>query len=73
MKKIILSAFILFILSFVFAYFNIYDNKDTCLDTGFCREGLIINTEKGQILINEQTCKSENGVWDDKKRACRLK
>lgn len=51
----------------------IYDDKDACLDSGYCKEGLSLNTANGQIIINEENCKQENGTWIDKKRVCQLK
>ena len=68
--KIFISFII--VLSILFLA-NLYDDKDTCLDTGFCKEGLTLNTDSGQIVINETTCKKEHGFWNNKKRACQFK
>ncbi|MDO5438237.1 MAG: hypothetical protein Q4F80_08590 [bacterium] len=51
----------------------IYDDKDACLDSGYCKEGLSLNTANGRIIINEENCKQENGTWIDKKRVCQFK
>ena len=48
----------------------LYDDRELCLTTGHCREGLYLNTENGEILINEETCLNDNGHWDEKRRWC---
>ncbi len=72
MKTFLISLFIIVATVLFILYLHIYDAKDACLDLGFCKEGLILNTENGQIVINEKTCKQENGVWDNKKKVCRF-
>ena len=47
-------------------------DKDVCLDSSVCKEGLKINTEYGLIKINKETCLKYNWVWDDKKKSCNL-
>ena len=70
-KIIILSFLILFILIFG-VFYVIKDDKDICLDSGICREGLIINTKYGEISINKENCIKYNWLWNDEKRFCKI-
>ena len=70
-KIIVLSFFILFILIFG-VFYVIKDDKDICLDSGICREGLIINTQYGEISINKENCIKYNWFWNDEKRFCKI-
>jgi hypothetical protein len=70
-KIIILSFLILFILIFG-VFYVIKDDKDICLDSGICREGLIINTQYGEISINKENCIKYNWLWNDEKRFCKI-
>ena len=70
-KIIVLSFFILFILIFG-VFYVIKDDKDICLDSGICREGLIINTQYGEISINKENCIKYNWLWNDEKRFCKI-
>ena len=47
-----------------------FDDLDFCLDTGVCQEGLPLNTEKGKIIVNKDTCLDHNGKWDEKYTRC---
>lgn len=58
---------------FAFLFIFVYDDIDACLDSGFCKEGLTLNTEHGQIIVNEKTCKEENGTWIEKRKTCQFK
>ena len=53
--------------------FYITDNKDLCLDTGYCKEGLSLNTEFGQITVNQETCIKAHGTWIYDKKYCKFK
>ena len=53
--------------------FLFLDNKDTCLDIGYCKQGLKINTESGLIEINKENCKKHNWQWDEKSKSCYIK
>ena len=66
------SSFIIIILLFITLLFSSKD-KDVCLDTGFCKEGLEVNTRGYTIIINEQTCKANEGIWITKKKICNFK
>lgn len=70
-KIIILSFLILFILIFG-VFYVIKDDKDICLDSGICREGLIINTQYGEISINKENCIKYNWLWNNEKRFCKI-
>jgi len=70
-KIIVLSFLILFILIFG-VFYVIKDDKDICLDSGICREGLIINTQYREISINKENCIKYNWLWNDEKRFCKI-
>ena len=70
-KIIVLSFLILFILIFG-VFYVIKNDKDICLDSGICREGLIINTQYGEISINKENCIKYNWLWNDEKRFCKI-
>ena len=70
-KIIVLSFLILFILIFG-VFYVIKDDKDICLDSGICREGLIINTQYGEISINKENCIKYNWLWNDEKQFCKI-
>jgi len=74
MKKVIfiLSATVVFTL--VYVYLSNIDNKDICLDSGVCKEGLTVNMPNGNtITINEFSCKQYNGTWRSKYNDCYFK
>ena len=78
MKNIILSLVILIAviagISFVLLFNYIYDDKDTCLDSGVCKEGLTLRMNDGkEIIINKDTCIQYNGEWREKRRDCILR
>ncbi len=52
-----------------FCYF-FDDAPDTCLDIGYCKKGLQLNTEYGLVTINKETCKKYNWTWYDNKKEC---
>ena len=70
-KIIVLSFLILFILIFG-VFYVIKDDKYICLDSGICREGLIINTQYREISINKENCIKYNWLWNDEKRFCKI-
>lgn len=63
---ILLSAFILCI----YIYWN--DDKDICLDTSLCKEGLEVNTEYGLIKINKENCIKYNWKWIENSKMCNM-
>ncbi|MBQ9246357.1 hypothetical protein IJ182_08835 [bacterium] len=78
MKNIILSLVILIAviagISFVLLFNYIYDDKDACLDSGVCNEGLTLRMNDGkEIIINKDTCIQYNGEWREKRRDCILR
>ena len=81
MKNIILKivkiifAFLLILCGLVLTIFLLYffDDKDFCLDTSICKEGLELNTEYGLIKINKENCLKYNWKWDDKSRYCDMR
>lgn len=66
--------FIIFSLFFVSAIFiktNLDIDKDTCMDSGFCKIGLRVNIQSGkQITINKKSCIDNKGKWLQKKQVC---
>ena len=67
--KILISLIILICLILIIL---IDIDKDTCLDSSFCKEGLEINTEYGLVKINKENCLKYNWIWNDKKKSCNL-
>lgn len=49
------------------------DFQDICLDSGYCKEGLLLNVNGKSISVNEQSCRKNNGVWIQDKRFCQFK
>lgn len=60
--------FLLVLMSFVVCV--LFDYNDICLDTGYCKEGLKVNTEYGDVVISKKACKEHNWVWRSKCRDC---
>lgn len=72
--KILKILSIVFIFAFLSLYIFctiFYDDADFCHDSGYCKEGLPLNTEIGLIVISEETCKLTKGVWLQEKRMCK--
>ena len=53
--------------------FFIKDDKDFCLDSGTCKEGLEVNTEHGRIKINKENCLKYGWQWDEKIKECKVR
>ena len=74
--KIFLKFTILLIIIIYTIYISIIASigldKDVCLDSSVCKEGLGINTEYGLVKINKENCLKYNWFWDDKKKSCNL-
>lgn len=49
------------------------DDLDFCLDTLICAEGLVLNVGDKTIIINEQTCSAQSGIWDEANKECDLR
>ena len=76
-KKILFSVGFIFV--FVFLYIVVFliseywlDDKDSCLDTGICKQGLEVNTEYGLIKINKETCTQYNWQWIEEYKICNI-
>ena len=74
--KIFLKFTILLIIIIYVIYISIISStgfdKDVCLDSSVCKEGLEINTEYGLVKINKENCLKYNWVWDNEKKSCNL-
>ena len=79
MKKFIIISLIILAIalagtSFLLLFNYIYDDKDACLDSGVCKEGLTLRMNDGkEIIINKGTCIQYNGEWREKRRDCILR
>ena len=60
----------LFTIKFAHIFF---DDKDFCLDTGYCKEGLTLNIEGVRITVDEYTCKKYSGIWYSNRKICNFK
>jgi len=72
---IILSIILIFLIVSIFllTLFSAYDtNLDMCLDTGFCKQDLKINTEYGETIINKANCLKYGWKWIEEDNACYL-
>lgn len=67
----ILLWFVIFACS-TFALF-FWDDKDVCLDSGWCKEGMEINNENGCFIINKKSCIENGGIWKSDKKICHFK
>ena len=57
----------------IFLFFFMTNNDfDTCLDTGFCKSGIEINTEYGKVKIDKKICLKYKWKWHEKENACFL-
>ena len=76
MKKFIIISLVFLAIalagtSFVLLFNYIFDDKDACLDSGVCKEGLTLRMNDGQeIIINKDTCKQYNGEWRESRKDC---
>lgn len=48
------------------------EDKDICLDTGICKEGLEVNTINGNITISKENCIKYNWLWNEERRYCNV-
>lgn len=74
MQKFLIIIILIMLLAVIilFGFYQSYikDDKEFCLDTGRCVEGLEINTEYGRIKINKENCVKYGWQWDDEKKWC---
>ena len=75
--KLILKIIIVLILLIYFIYLILIAlidiDKDTCLDSSFCKVGLEVNTKYGLIKINQKNCIKYGWIWDEKRKRCNMK
>lgn len=57
----------------ILVYMYIADDKDACLDTGYCKEGLFLNLNGKRVMVNEQSCIENNGKWLSVENICQFK
>ncbi len=72
MKKFIFFSFIILIL-LLFIVRLTTDDVDMCLDTGYCKEGLLLNTQSGQIIVNQENCVINDGTWISDRKYCNFR
>lgn len=71
--KNIFLAMALMVLIVIVITIIFYNPQDACLDSGYCKKGLPLNIEGKKIIVNEQTCKENNGIWYQDKKVCHFK
>lgn len=74
---ILVSSIVVFLMFIALGIFGIFyfikDDKDFCMDSGICKEGLEFNTEHGTIIITKENCKKYRWVWDEIQSTCFIK
>lgn len=74
---ILVSSIVVFLMFIALGIFGILyfvkDDKDFCLDSGICKEGLKLNTEHGKITISRENCKKYHWVWNEEQSTCFIK
>lgn len=70
-----LLTFICLSIFFVSLFFAIKNeiNEDICLDTGYCAAGLELKVNEKTIIIDENSCLVNNGIWNQNKKLCVFK
>ena len=72
--KFIIITLLLFILAVIVIFCVISsDPLDSCLDSGYCKEGLPLNIEGKKITVNKQTCLEKDGKWIEDRNVCQFK
>ena len=72
--KFIIITLLLFMIAGIIIFCIISsDPLDSCLDSGYCKEGLPLNIEGKKITVNKQTCLENNGKWYDNRKSCQFK
>jgi len=76
-KNIRTYAFLIILIFWIFfnripAINQVFD-KDICLDSAICKEGLEVNTEYGLIKISEESCIKYNWQWNAKSKKCNMR
>lgn len=71
---LIATIFITIIAAIILVFiYTSFSDKDFCLDSNICKEGLTINTEHGKILINKSSCENYNWKWLEDTNSCFIK
>ena len=73
MRNLCIVSLMMILIILIFGYKLMYSDKDFCLDTGVCVQGLKVNTEYGLIIVNKENCIKYNWIWDNKSKTCRMK
>lgn len=73
MKKIVFILLFILLIPVALFLFYLFDDKDYCLDTAICKEGLEINTEYGLVKINKENCLKYGWIWDDDSKMCNMR
>lgn len=78
--KILIICILLFIIvlcigifSFVILFATYTDEKDFCMDTGICKDGMNVNTKYGKIIIDKENCIKHKWIWNEEKSFCKIK
>ena len=72
--KFIIMTLLLFMLAGIVILCVIsFDPLDSCVDSGYCKEGLPLNIEGKKITVNKQTCLENDGKWIEDRRVCQFK
>lgn len=73
LTSIVILFYMLIALGIFGVLYIIKDDKDFCLDSGVCKEGLDVNTEYGRITITQENCKKYHWVWNEEQNFCIIK
>lgn len=54
--------------------FEHFMDIDTCMDVGFCKEGIILRNKNGeQYALDVNTCVENNGKWIEEVKSCKFR
>ena len=76
MKKSIIVSFIVIALLIVLcSYKNLLTTieRDSCLDTSICKQGLEVNTNHGLVEINYENCLKYDWKWIEETKSCDMR
>ena len=71
-KSIIVSCIVIALLIVLCSYKNLLTiiEKDSCLDTSICKQGIEVNTEYGFVEINYENCLKYGWKWREETKSC---
>ena len=72
-KFIVIIVFLFMLVSIAIFCVISSDPLDSCLDSGYCKEGLPLNIEGKKITVNKQTCLENNGKWIEDRKVCQFR